>query len=160
MGWVESAPYFCAASETARDIAVDYIETQIGALPKHKFDSWAGANETKINTHRKRGLLRYLLKVYVDNFIVCIILTTKQQVEHIARAILHGIHDVFPPSANDTMDPISGKKLRKGKGTFAIIKCLLGFEFNGINKTIWLEAAKRASILMILHQWISGSVKA
>jgi hypothetical protein len=25
MGWVESLPYFCAASETARDIAVEYI---------------------------------------------------------------------------------------------------------------------------------------
>ena len=81
--------------------------------------------------------------------------------EHVARGILHGIlHDVFPPSADDTTDPISGKKLRKGKGTFAIIKCLLGFDFDGINRTIWLEEAKRASILTILHQWIRGSVKA
>ena len=30
MGWVESAPYFCAASETARDVAVEYVETKIG----------------------------------------------------------------------------------------------------------------------------------
>jgi hypothetical protein len=78
MGWVESAPYFCAASETARDVAVDYIETQIGALPKHKFDSWAGTNEAKINTHRKCGLQQYLLKVYVNDLIACIIWTTKQ----------------------------------------------------------------------------------
>ena len=34
MGWVESAPCFCAASEIARDVAVDYIETKIGTLPK------------------------------------------------------------------------------------------------------------------------------
>ena len=57
MGWVESVPYFCAASKTARDVAVNYIKTQIRALPKHKFDSWAGANKAQINTHRKRGLL-------------------------------------------------------------------------------------------------------
>ena len=56
----------------ARDVVLNYIETQIVTLPKHKFDSWAGANEAKINTHRKRGLLQYLLKVYVDDFIVCI----------------------------------------------------------------------------------------
>ena len=160
MGWVESASYFCAALETAWDVAVNYIKTQIGALPKHKFDSWAGANEAKINTHRKWGLLRYLLEVYVNDFIACIIPITKQQVEHEAQGILHGIHNVFSPSSNHMMDPISGKKLRKGDGTFAILKCLLGFEFNGINKTIWLEVAKRASILMILHQWIRGSVKA
>ena len=160
MGWVESAPYFCAASEMARDVAVNYIETQIGTLPKHKFNSWAGVIEAKINTHRKRDLLQYLLEVYVDNFIVCIIPTTKQQVDHVAQAIPHGIHGVFPPSADDETDPTSVKKLCKGKGTFAILKYLLGFEFDGIDKLIWLEATKHASLLTILHQWIRGSVKA
>jgi hypothetical protein len=37
MGWVESAPYFCAATETARDIALDYSNTPIGSLAPHKF---------------------------------------------------------------------------------------------------------------------------
>ncbi len=95
----------------------------------------------------------------MDNFIACIIPTTKQQVEHVARSILHGIHDVFPPSEDDGMDPILNKKLRKGEGTFETSKCLLGFEFNGVNKTIWLEDKKRASLLQILHQWIRGAAK-
>ncbi len=38
MGWVESPPYFCAATETSRDLAMDYIETTISFLPHHKFD--------------------------------------------------------------------------------------------------------------------------
>jgi hypothetical protein len=38
MGWVESPPYFCAAMETVRDIALDYCNTPIGSLPPHKFD--------------------------------------------------------------------------------------------------------------------------
>ena len=67
---------------------------------------------------------------------------------------------MFPPSADNTTDPISAKKLRKGESTFDTTKCLLGFDFDGINKTIWLEEAKRASLLTILHQWIRGSVKA
>ena len=32
MGWIESPPYFCAAAETGRDVAQDYIETAIGTL--------------------------------------------------------------------------------------------------------------------------------
>ena len=95
----------------------------------------------------------------MDDFIACIIPTTKQQVEHVTRGILHGIHDVFPPSKDDGTDPISNKKLRKGKGTFETSKCLLGFEFDGVNKTIWLEDKKRASLLQILQQWIHGAAK-
>jgi hypothetical protein len=41
MGWVESPPYFCAASETARDVATQYIEKEVGSLPKHKFSELA-----------------------------------------------------------------------------------------------------------------------
>jgi hypothetical protein len=35
MGWVESPPYFCAATATSRDIAVQYCETKLGTLKKH-----------------------------------------------------------------------------------------------------------------------------
>jgi hypothetical protein len=37
MGWVESLPYFCAVTETARDIAAEYCNILIGSLPPHKF---------------------------------------------------------------------------------------------------------------------------
>ena len=58
MGWVESAPYFCAASETARDVAVEYIETQLVALPAHKFAHWAEANKATVTAnHWKEGPL-------------------------------------------------------------------------------------------------------
>jgi hypothetical protein len=32
MGWVESPPYFCAATEMSRDIATQYCETALGSL--------------------------------------------------------------------------------------------------------------------------------
>jgi hypothetical protein len=78
----------------------------------------------------------------------------------VARGILHGIHDVFPPSKDDEQDPISLKKLKKGEGTYDTTKCLLGFDFNGVNKTMWLEESNRAALLTILHQWIRGAMKA
>ena len=34
------------------------------------------------------------------------------------------------------------------------IKTLLGFDFDGINKTMWLEPAKRKKLLTILRGWI------
>jgi hypothetical protein len=49
MGWVESAPHFFAASKTAQDKAAQYIETDIGLLPRHKFVQWVGANCAQIN---------------------------------------------------------------------------------------------------------------
>ena len=37
MGWVESPPYFCAATETAQDIAAEYTDMPVGSIPEHKF---------------------------------------------------------------------------------------------------------------------------
>jgi len=59
MGWVESPPYFCAASETARDVAVEYIETPIGSLPQHT-SSKTGQSRLPTNVNRswQGGALR------------------------------------------------------------------------------------------------------
>jgi hypothetical protein len=58
MGWVESALYFCAASKMVRDATVEYIETQLGALPVHKFAHWAEANKATVTAnHQKEGPL-------------------------------------------------------------------------------------------------------
>ncbi len=71
----------------------------------------------------------------------------------------HGIHDVFPPSTDDSKDPILAKKLQKGDGTFESKNCNLGFNFDGDRKTMWLEEEKRAGLLTILHQWLRGATK-
>jgi hypothetical protein len=48
MGWVESPPYFCAATETARDIASDYSNTPFGSITPHKFVNYVrGDNNFK-----------------------------------------------------------------------------------------------------------------
>ncbi len=46
MGWVESPPYFCAASETARDIATEYTNMPLGSLPTHKFAKYVIGGES------------------------------------------------------------------------------------------------------------------
>jgi len=118
MGWVESPPYFCAATETARDIASDYCNTPVGSLPHHKFAKHVkGAKEfDELPTTSKNGKLFYALEVYVDDFMSVVIPTSQKQLEHVATAIMTGIHDVFPADIVDSNDPISEKKLLKGEG--------------------------------------------
>ena len=123
MGWVESPPYFCAATETARDIASDYCDTPVGSLPHHKFAKHVkGTKEfDELPTTSKKGNLFYALEVYVDDFMSIVIPTSKEQLEHVATAIMTGIHDVFPADIVDGNDPISEKKLQKrGGAIFAL----------------------------------------
>ena len=159
MGWVESPPYFCAASETARDVAMDYANTPVGSLPPHKFTHYThgGTDTDRIGTagtaNANAGFL-YCVEVYVDDFMGIVIPISKEQLDHVANAIMSGIHDVFPADIIDSNDPISEKKLEKGEAQFSTLKTLLGFDFDGKRKTMWLEEEKRAKLLTTLKGWI------
>jgi hypothetical protein len=88
-----------------------------------------------------------------------IIPMSQKQLEHVATAIMTGIHDVFPADIVDSNDPISEKKLLKGEGQYSLFNTLLGFDFDGKRKTMWLEEEKRAKLLTILHSWLrAGSL--
>ncbi len=52
------------------------------------------------------------------------------------------------------MTPYPRKILRKGGGQYSTLKTLLGFDFDGKQKTMWLEEAKRAKLLTTLKGWI------
>ncbi len=157
MGWVESPLYFCAASETSRDVATEYAETRVNSLASHKFEKFvAGAPEygnLPEAGDQQLGFV-YMIEVYVDDFMSLVIPVSREQLRHVANAIMHVIHDVFLPDKDDSNDPISEKKLLKGEGRFETRKMLLGFDFDGEGKTMWLETAKREKLLTILKGWI------
>jgi hypothetical protein len=162
MGWVESPPYFCAATETSRDVTMEYIETKISLLPSHKFQHYAMDSpdytdlpETAIES---KGF-GYMVEVYVDDFMSLVIPVSREQLRHVANAIMHGIHDVFPPDEDDSNDPISEKKLQKEEGRYDTRKTLLGFDFDGEGKTMWLELAKQEKLLTILRGWIQTGTR-
>jgi hypothetical protein len=161
MGWVESPAYFCAASETARDVATEYIETPLNSTVDHKFVShaMAGADVTSLPCNGQHDDFKYFVEVYVDDFIPLAIASSQKQLRHIANSVLHGIHDVFPSRHDEMEDPISMKKIRKGDGKWALQKDILGFHFNGNvgKKTIQLEAPKRDFLLETLHRWIRAA---
>ena len=162
MGWIESPPYFCAASETARDVAAQYIESPVGHTQAHKFEHHTVTTEGGISPAdgTREGVFKYVLEVYVDDFMSLVVPTAPGQLRHVANAVMKGIHDVFPEDSDDEADPISLKKLRQGDGRYSTRKCILGFDFDGEGKTLWLEEEKRALLLTILHGWLRGSRRA
>jgi hypothetical protein len=165
MGWVESPPHICAATKTARDIASEYCDTTIGSIPPHKFVKYVTEDEAfnelpvTVEGGGTNAGLHYALEVFVDDFMSIVIPTSQEQLEHVAAAVMTGIHDVFPANVVDGNDQISEKKLLKGEGQYSLFKTLLGFDFDGKRKTLWLEEEKQAKLLTILHGWIrSGNL--
>jgi hypothetical protein len=153
MGWIESPPYFCAASETARDVAEQYLQGQIDTLKDHKFLSLTMPDAHDLPaTHP--GPLRFLLEVFMDDFIGLAIPTSLAQLRHYSNAVMYGIHDIFPPHQDDSIDPISVHKLLKGDGRWATTKDILGLTFDGDSKTLWLQEDKRDALLTILSGWL------
>ena len=71
MGWIESPPFFCAASEMCRDDAAQYTETPVGLLPTHKFTRYTTTGEDckKLPQNKERNGVGYVLEVYDDDYI-------------------------------------------------------------------------------------------
>ncbi len=141
MGWIESPPFFCPASETARDVAEQYLQLPLNSLLQHKFAPLTV-------THKD--------EVFMDEYIGLAIPTTIAQLRHFSDAVMYGIHGIFPPHNKPTMDPISLKKLERETvlGSWAIEKDILGLTFDRDAKTVWLDNSKRDALLTILTGWI------
>ena len=163
MGWIESPPYFCTASETARDVAAQYAELPLGKLDDHpllhhttKHGDYAALPRDRKPTDPP---LRYLVEIYMDDFIDAAIPTCQTDLDHLASSTMTGIHDVFPAAPIPNDDPISDKKLVRGDGAWANVKDILGMTFDGTEKTIWLSADKRDALLCTLTTWIRKALK-
>jgi hypothetical protein len=116
MGWIKSPPHFCAATETAWDVATNYIKMLVNLLPQHNFEKYV-VGDAKYKqlpeVHNVTDGFVYMVKVYVDDFMSIVIPLSQEQLRHIATAIMTGKHDVFPPDSGDSNDPISMKKLEQ-----------------------------------------------
>jgi len=155
MGWCESPPFFCAAMETARDIA-DELRLKPSPLPPHPLETLCLPPTDTLPTLQptNRQQLIELLDVYVDDFIGLIQAPSACRLKHFTRAILHGIHKIFPPpdTTNPTYDePIALKKLMNGDGLWATSKEILGWIFDGINRCILLPPPKVTKLLRELR---------
>jgi len=159
MGWSESPPFFCAATETARDVIQAEMDTSVhvekqpmeeimmnidwASIPKH--------NGPSPSTTDKRKFLK-MIEVYIDDFIGVLQSTDEYELRQLSRKILKGINNVFPPpslTGSKMGPPVSEKKLIED-GTWALRKEVLGWLFDGLARTIELPQKKCKEMLLEL----------
>jgi hypothetical protein len=160
MGWLDSPPFFCAVTETARDIMHEY--EAIPDLPPHPLE-----HHMLTLTHKDLQLLEQtplpptptppsLKEVYMDDFIALCQARHITHLQHHSRAMLHAIHDLFPPPAvtGSTMeDPISISKLTS-EGPWSTTKEVLGWVLNGQHRTVSITQAKGDSLTAQLNSML------
>ena len=104
---------------------------------------------------RAQDLLHYLIEVYIDDFIAASRAKLPEELKHISRALLRAIHDVFPEGKHSPDDqPVSVKKLNKGKGQWNVLKEVLGWLCDGKEKTIRLPNKKVDRIMGAIKEML------
>jgi len=91
----------------------------------------------------------------MDDFVGMTQAPTHCELVHFTRAVLHGIHSIFPPPGPQQPcddEPISIKKLQQGDGRWNTQKELLGWLFDGTTRCISLPTDKVAKIMQSLKE--------
>jgi hypothetical protein len=151
MGWTESPGYFCATTETGRDIMQALIDGRT-VCPPHAMELFMDPSGPA-RRQTSPGISRpwQMSAVYVDDYILAAVEDqTGTLLQRAGRAALHTIHGLFPsPERSGHVggkDPISLKKLEAGDAQWAPTKELLGFVFNGAARTVHLTQRKATGI--------------
>ncbi len=137
MGWTESPGYFCATTETGRDIMQALIDGGTW-LPPHVFDSYMSPEvvvRRQISPSTDKPW--QMSAVYVDDYILAAVESPDgSALLRTGRAALHTIHGLFPPPARsghvDGKDPVLLKKLEAS--------------FDGQSRTVHLTQRKALGI--------------
>lgn len=152
MGWTESPGYFCATTETGRDILQALIDA--GTIcPPHTLELFLEPTEpARRQTSPVLPRKWQMSAVYVDDYILAAVEDhTGTLLQRAGRAALHTIHGLFPPPERsghlNGKDPISLKKLEAGDAQWAPTKELLGFVFDGAARTVHLTQRKATGIV-------------
>ena len=147
MGWTESPGYFCATTETGRDIMQALIDE--GTLcPPHTMDIFMEPSApARRQTSPELPHKWQMSAVYVDDYILAAVEDrTGTLLQRAGRAALHTIHGLFPSPVRSGhtggKDPISEKKLVAGDAQWAHQKELLGFICDGATRTVHLTQQK------------------
>ena len=168
MGWRESPPKFCACTETVADLAYTSLENTTvfreARSTLHRLDEGTETpppvappsppvihpNFTVTNPFRKP--LRYW-NIYVDDF--CGLVQGNQWTRRaVKRVLFQALDRVFRPLDEDDIperqEPASIKKLKKGDGTWATSKVVLGWLIDTLERAITLPEHRVARLHEIL----------
>ena len=177
MGWTNSPPAFCTATETIADVANLHI-LRNRQFPEHPLEAMAttspstGDNapmpDSSCNTvtvpipsKRDPALMRSrprpvgAVDVYVDD-LIAVAQGSPTRLNAVRRSLLYAIDDVFRPlSATDNThrkEPDSIKKLLTGDAAWATTKTILGWLIDTQTMTLELPPRRQLRLGMILQQ--------
>ena len=85
------------------------------------------------------------MEVYVKNYIVLAIQTCQVQLDHVVNIILDEIHNIISEDSDKGNNLIVFEEVQEDGSTSALEKGVMGFMFNGDNKTWWLYNKKPTS---------------
>jgi Reverse transcriptase (RNA-dependent DNA polymerase). len=172
MGWKNSPPAFCTATETIADLANEKLRTEecncshplrsraaqhdhISPLPERpdccKDD---GPVEPDPSLPRPSNP-KAEVDVYVDDFIG-VAQGDTPRLEQVRDTLMHTIDEVFRPNDNkdaQRAEPISLKKMDKGDASWRTKHTILGWDIDTVNKTISLPPRRVSR-----HQEILDSI--
>ena len=170
MGWTSSPAFFCASTKTGRDVA-EFLST-VPTLPPHPMEDHMlkqtptnlaymtshlpkvpDSNSLDFPTYQQQ--FRKLYEVFVDDYIGLVQSTDPAVLRHHSRALLHAIHQIFPPvpGPDKTNDPVSYKKLvLEGEGIWDTKKEILGWIFDGMSRTLQLPPNKLEKLHTSIRQ--------
>ena len=157
MGWCESPPLFCSGTETARDVIDSLLEDP--SLPAHKFEASMLKGIALDEIVQLEDYVT-IFEVFVDDFIGVTNNLNPSHLQQASRAMLHGIHSIFPPpkiTGHNGFDPISESKLHKGDGIWSTKKEILGWLFDGSEFTLTLPASKCQKIRSLIKKILKMS---
>ena len=90
----------------------------MGSLALHKFVKLTEVNPEFAELPKNDisdDPFNYTLGVYMNNYIVLAIPRSWDQLHHVAKSVMTGIHDMFPLDKDDDEDAISLKKILKSR---------------------------------------------
>jgi hypothetical protein len=128
--------------------------------PFEKYVEYPGAHQMKPMILRTKPDEEWVnLEVYMDDFLAHTQCT--EAIQQIKRAILNGVHSVFPePEVSGQTQgkhPINAKKEAKGAGQWMIVKKSLGWILDGQQRNIELPPKKSAEYIAHLERALRKS---
>lgn len=164
MGWVNSPPYFCAATETVADLSnarasTNYdpgphrlyavSETAVPERPPMQLEAPSDVAVPLPPAHLAGGCRSHHRKplchteIYVDDYCSAAQGSPRRR-RRLKSILLEALDDVFRPLAPGDgphrQEPASVKKFRKGDGTWSTHKVMLGWLIDTVAGTVTLPA--------------------
>ena len=158
MGWVNSPPLFCTATETVADLVNDgdYRPPDVGKTNPQEVPAETNSRYVARPPYQARSYRRAPVRftdVYMDDFIQ-VAQGTPAKLQAYRRRLFNIIHQVFRPlcdaDPNHRKDPISLKKLLKGDAAWSTRKTVLGWDLDTEAGTIHLTPRRAQRLREVL----------